>query len=650
MLGIYARISKEKEEGKDRSINDQVLSGKELAVNLGLNYEIYIDEGLSGTLDVEERPGLMQLIEDILNKKITHVFAYDQSRLERNKDVWSKLYSIFQDKKIKLSFKDVPEFDFESDENYLFSHITSLMNNFYTKVASRKIKGVLTRNIQEGKAHAIPPYGYTKDNDGYLIIDENEENIVKQIYKSSLKGIGVDSIAYALNEASVPTRYNKINTGTYTVRNKYTGEEKKLEKSKTKWRGGTIRNIIINPIYKGTRIWKGQSYNVPSIISAEHWEEVNSNLSKNANNSGKKVIHRYLLKGLLSCGKCGRNMVGRSRINKKDHYYQCSSKRYKGESCGNKSINIDKIEGIIWARFFKGNDLLNLLQKDLIKDDNKIELLNKDLQRLRKKIETEKKEKTNLINAVAKGLFIDEEIMSRKNQIDSKIKETEILINDIESQIYNAHNSDKLVSNYISEFEHYTTDLSFLQKKEIINKYIKSISVLSHNPNNISIYTLIIKFKINLKDESYIYEKQSNLLMSYSDWTIIDSKFFNPKSTKFISTEDISIIRRTYIDPTTNTVSTPPYNITDDGMIYFHMNSIIPYYTFPKNTIVWTKESICEFYEKYPHLFCKESGVSIMSKDETQEYYKEMVSDYQKFKDKPLIEWLEFIENRSKSS
>ncbi|OPB98208.1 hypothetical protein BAS10_06130 [Elizabethkingia meningoseptica] len=649
MLGIYARISREKDDGKDRSINDQILSGKELAAELGLKYDTYIDEGLSGMLDIEERPGLMQLIEDILNKKITHVFAYDQSRLERNKDVWSKLYSIFQDKRIKLSFKGVLEFDFESDENYLFSHITSLMNNFYTKVASRKIKSVLSRNIQAGKAHAIPPYGYGKDNNGYLIVDENEKNIVKQIYDSSLKGIGLDSIAYTLNEANVPTRYNKINTGTYTVRNKHTGEERKLEKSKTKWRGGTIRNIITNPIYKGTRIWKGQSYSAPSIISAEHWDEVNSNLSKNANNTGKKVLHRYLLKGVLRCGKCGRNMVGRSRVNKKDHYYQCSSKRYKGESCGNKSINIDKIEGIIWSRFFKGNDLLSLLQNELIKDDNKVELLNKELKKLHKKIENEKKEKANLINAVAKGLLKDEEIITNKRQIDRKVKETETLIKDIEKQIYNAKNSDKLVTNYITEFERYTDNLSFLEKKEIINKYIKSISVLSPY-TNANTYTLLIKFKINLKDEIYIYEKSRNFLMSYSDWTVVDSKFFNSESSKAISIVDISIIKRIRFNPETNTWYTPPYHITDDGMINFHPNSIIPYHNFPKNTIVWTKESICDFYKQYPDLLCKESGVSTISKDETQEYYNQMKNDYQQFKNKPLIEWLDFIEDRSKSS
>jgi site-specific DNA recombinase len=96
MLGIYARISKEKELGKDRSINDQIKSGKDLAEKLNLNYEIYIDEGYSGTLDIEERPELIKLVDDILSKKITYVFAYDQSRLERNKDVWAKLYNLFR--------------------------------------------------------------------------------------------------------------------------------------------------------------------------------------------------------------------------------------------------------------------------------------------------------------------------------------------------------------------------------------------------------------------------------------------------------------------------------------------------------------------------------------------------------------------------
>jgi site-specific DNA recombinase len=321
MLGIYARISREKEEGKDRSINDQVESGKELAKKLDLDYDVYVDEGFSGTLDIEDRPEMLRLIDDVINKKISHVFAYDQSRLERNNDVWSKLFVIFKDKDIKLFFRDSGEFDFENDNNYLYSHITSLINNFYAKLTSRKIKSVLTRNIEAGKVHAIPAFGYKKNDEGCLIVDEEEALIVKQIFDSSLKGIGTDSIANLLNNSNIPTRYNKINVGTYSVKNKHTGVVKQLEKSKTKWRGGTIRSIITNTIYKGIRVWKGVNYEAPIIITPEYWDEVNANLPKNANNTGKKVNHQYLLKGLLICARCGRNMYGKSRENKKDHYY-----------------------------------------------------------------------------------------------------------------------------------------------------------------------------------------------------------------------------------------------------------------------------------------------------------------------------------------
>ena len=42
MLGIYCRISKEKEQGKDKSIEDQRLVGIELANKLGVEFEVYI--------------------------------------------------------------------------------------------------------------------------------------------------------------------------------------------------------------------------------------------------------------------------------------------------------------------------------------------------------------------------------------------------------------------------------------------------------------------------------------------------------------------------------------------------------------------------------------------------------------------------------
>ena len=95
MLGIYCRISKEKEVGKDRSIDDQRLLGIELANKLGVEYEVYIDEGISGTLAINERPALFKLVQDAIDNKINMFYYYDASRLEREPETYLYLTNSF---------------------------------------------------------------------------------------------------------------------------------------------------------------------------------------------------------------------------------------------------------------------------------------------------------------------------------------------------------------------------------------------------------------------------------------------------------------------------------------------------------------------------------------------------------------------------
>jgi site-specific DNA recombinase len=108
-------------------------------------------------------------------------------------------------------------------EDEFYGDMMSLINNLFTKITAKKIKSVLKRNAESNKVHAFIPYGYTKDVENKLIIDNDESEIVKKIYEWSLNGIGVNSIANKLNDLKVKTAYNKLD-GTLTVKNKYTGE------------------------------------------------------------------------------------------------------------------------------------------------------------------------------------------------------------------------------------------------------------------------------------------------------------------------------------------------------------------------------------------------------------------------------------------
>lgn len=245
MLGIYCRISVEKEEGVDRSINDQMQSGIELAKTKGLEYEVYIDRGYSGDLNtIEQRPSLYRMTEDILGGKLTSVYVYDQSRLERNPQVRLMLNDILRGNNISL-FTSTGVIDLNDMQSQLIGDIVSVMNQHYVRLTKKKIKSVLHRNAKEGKAHSsIYPYGYTKDDNNFLIIEEEEAEIVKRIYNDSLNGIGTNKIAENLNAENIPTRYNKIGKGVIRTKNKFTGEITTKEKKDIKWSGNSVRGII----------------------------------------------------------------------------------------------------------------------------------------------------------------------------------------------------------------------------------------------------------------------------------------------------------------------------------------------------------------------------------------------------------------------
>ena len=249
MLGIYCRISQLKEEGKDRSILDQKKLGINLAKKLRLKYKVYIDEGISGTNDIKDRPSFSKMLNDIEEGKLTHIYAFDQSRLERSPEVRLILQKLLKENYIKL-FTETGEVDLNNDEIEMLGDIMSSFNAYFVRLTKKKVKSVLKRNVSEGKTHGILPYGFKKDDNGFMVINENEAEIVREIYSLSLSGNGTNKIAEILNIKEIPTRYNLIGKGTLNVKDQF-GNVKIIPKKNIKWSGNGVRSIIVNTIYKG---------------------------------------------------------------------------------------------------------------------------------------------------------------------------------------------------------------------------------------------------------------------------------------------------------------------------------------------------------------------------------------------------------------
>jgi site-specific DNA recombinase len=522
MLAIYTRISVDR--NNQVSIDTQFEQGKKLATKLNIGYKQYIDKSVSGTSDLDKRPSLFELIKDIENNIITKVYVYDQSRLERQPEVRFALIKIFDKYNIELYYESgLVSNDTETE---LIGNLMSVVNNYFVKLTQKKIKLALNHNAEVGKVHALPPYAYYKDSNNKYAINNEQAEIIKEIYALSLSGVGTNRIAEILNERGVPTKYNLIGKGTLSTTNNKHKLKPLVTKNKTdiKWSGNTVRGVLYNKFYAGIRVFNGVEYEVPKIVDYEYWKKVNSNLVNNRNNSGKVVTHKYLLKGVLTCSKCGRNYYGRSRVSLKDNAYICSSKRYKNLNCGNRGINIPVLENLVWF-YIENNEIeyvINYIQdnstdsiiseKELIKNE-----LNKELKVL-------KKQYNNLISLVENGVL-------KALEIKDKVKANKDLENDINIKIANIDKELSILNNTLTNEFSMPTEVDFNSKKEIINKLINNIEILfDENLYYIRIYPVLNNVRYNLAYMEYVIDynfkyKVTNVF--YSDNYFKNVRYYN---------------------------------------------------------------------------------------------------------------------------
>lgn len=629
MLAIYVRVSQDKDDEKN-SIETQISLGRAYAQTIGLEYEIYEDNGISGTLEIEKRPALYELVQDVASKKITHVFAYDQSRLERNNAVWSTLCFLFQKDDINLFFQNSGEFDFSLDTNFLTSNMLSIFNSFYVKLTKKKVITALQRNVEAGKVHASPPFGYTKDSNKLLIVDKEEAKIVERIYAMSLEGKGTDKIAEILNLEGILTAYNKLEKGgIYKIRDRYNHSiitERK--KSDAKWRGKTIQGIIKNTIYKGERIWRGKLYYAPAIIDEVYWQKVNDNLQNNRNNTGKKVEHKYLLKGIIKC-HCGKNMYGRSRVSKRDHTYICSSRRNKVENCGSRAINIDKIENLIWEHFFIREELLKLLNEASNSGDEVLEKLFIEKELLEKKLQDNEKGKQNLMKFIVGGAITMDDAKTQLEQIKNNTSKIRIEISEIVLRISNFKDFERLVVETKEDFKQYTLETDFEVKRNLVHRYIEKIIVAYNETTEFpNCYSLEIGFKNEIVREKYFFRVKDGYLFSFRDRAI--RKLVDSEIQYIVSFEDMN---EQCLHTQKGILLKPHFDHGDS--LEFIKNTFIPYGEIRS----WTLEKVIEFYDLNPHWLCNDSGLNIYALDKSSPVYEWFVENYSNYKGKGIKEW-----------
>lgn len=342
ILGIYSRVSTEEQAEKGISLDNQVHRGKQLAIKNSWNFKLYQDAGLSGTLPVDKRPGLKSMMEDIASGSIGAVWVFAEDRLSRAGIIeTTAIKTIFKENKIRY-FENETEIDLHDINVSLLSDIKTLLAQFESAKTGARISADLKANIEKGKVSGGPliTFGYTKDANKMLVIDEDERPVVEYIYKLALEGKGTKVIAGILDKEGILTKRGRVDVGKSMM-------VKGQKKETFLWRDAVVYRILTNPIYKGKRLYKGVEYDCPAIVSEITYDMVKQKLSTRNQFKDTTNKYDYLLKGMLHCQVCGGRFYGHKRANGKDNTYICNSQRYSGEWCGNKGINIDWLDEFV---------------------------------------------------------------------------------------------------------------------------------------------------------------------------------------------------------------------------------------------------------------------------------------------------------------
>ncbi len=504
MLAIYLRKSRERKN--EKSLKEQRLLGIEFAQSNNMEYHLY-DEGIVSGTGSKERPEFNKLIADIENGKVTGLFVWETSRLARDEGAWNELAKLLRSKGILLYDNGV-EVDFNEENNFLFYTIKSGMDAHFARVTAKKIKTVLNRNAREGKVNGLQAYGYYLDDNGRPQLDEEQAEVVKKIFDLYIEGKGHYAIADYLNAQGFGKR------------------KRKTKKKEEKWSYATVRSMLLNETYTGKGKYNDIEVKYPVIIEKKVFDKAMS-IRKGKGRLGKRTS-KVMLSNAIICGKCGERYG--PEIRKDKQYYSCSSRylsRYLDdrERCGNGQIRGEYLDTIIFVGV-----LLNKIYKKVaeeFKQGGNSELKN-ELKNKKKYIEgniseLHERQKRNYA-AYTKGIASLELFDEQQKEIEKGISKNEDELEAVKEHLDKINQSERLLvdidkdlgqSKFINrklnllENKKAISKIPLEEKKKMVDKYIKSITVISKQHSNIPI-SAEVEFKlpispVHIKIESRYY-------------------------------------------------------------------------------------------------------------------------------------------------
>lgn len=481
---LYARVSSEAQDVA-LSISAQLKALREYAARNGhVIVREFVDEAESGR-SILKRTAFREMVS-LANsplKALDAVLIWKYSRFARNRADSIVYKTILRKHGVQVISITEPA-DNNSPTGRLMEAIIEDIDQYYSDNLGEEVTRGMRESVSRGfYLSSKAPYGYQKIRvkDGAkertkLEIDASQSPVVISIFNDILSGKGLIEIVRGLNQKGIvsPKGRGWNKTGLYA--------------------------IVKNEIYTGTFIWGRHSKRgnppvraeevFPAFISKDVFDRVHKMMGNRApvKTHPRRTVSRFLLSGLVVCGKCGKALIGQDAKSGKFSYYICGSLTKKGAGvCSTPYLNSVNFERLVTSKIkdhiLTPDNLTQLVKLVNEEMDATSSAYKNERETIISEIAGVEQRLGNLYNAIENGNIEFhllrprlQELRAQHDLLLTRKSELETILSQRKIELANP----EIVKAYVEDLRQLIESSELSERKAFIKSFVKEIKVIGN--------------------------------------------------------------------------------------------------------------------------------------------------------------------------
>lgn len=321
---LYCRISQDR-GGGGLGVARQEQDGRNLADRLGWNVVAVFTDNDVSAFSGRARPGYKQLLEALETGTVDAVIAWHPDRLHRSPVELEEFIDAVEAARADIATVTAGDLDLSSANGRMVARIAGAVARHESEHKSERIRRKHLELAENGK---VPgggqrPFGYESDR---RTVRDDEAEHIRDAAVRILAGDSLRSVVAYWNARGVPS---------------VTGRP---------WSPTTVKRLLMSGRISGQREHHGEIVSKaewPAIVTPDQTLRLRALLTDQRRNLAAGVdARKYLLTGLLYCGRCNSRMTTRPSHNRGHRYlrYVCAVDR---GGCGRCGISAPRVEELI---------------------------------------------------------------------------------------------------------------------------------------------------------------------------------------------------------------------------------------------------------------------------------------------------------------